>query len=433
MKNKTTILLSIGILLMANKVSKAQDTIFKKNNDIVIAKIHIISATEVKYSRSDLPDGPTYTSNKSDIIKIKYANGLVDDFSLPEKKKENNASVIKNGNSSTLAPDYILTMVDGTQLRGKKITETKNAIVFLDNNIGEKTINKDKIKSIKSEYGEQIRIFTLVDGSILSGKIVSQNESVTVIETKDLGTITLPSSKIKSEHDLEDGTITHEGAIWFKNPNCTRYLFAPSAICLRKGEGYYQNIYGAGNAVNFGITDNISIGGGLVGPVGVYINSKIGFQISDNVHLAAGFLAGNGFFPIDGNNLGVAVGFSVLTIGNYDHNITIGAGYGVVNNEGETKWQEKPLFVANGMARVGRKYALVTENWIVNTKGDPFGRGITAPSHYETYFSYAFRYMGERTTLDAGFINTPALIEKGWYVGIPYIGFVIRFGKYKEG
>jgi hypothetical protein len=69
---------------------------------------------------------------------------------------------------------------------------------------------------------------------------------------------------------------------------------------------------------------------------------------------------------------------------------------------------------------------------VVNVHGDPFARGISASSHYETFFSYAFRYMGQRSTLDAGFLNTPGLINKGWYIGIPYIGFVIRFGNYKD-
>lgn len=231
---------------------------------------------------------------------------------------------------------------------------------------------------------------------------------------------------------MEEGVVTKEGAIWFKNPNNTRYLFAPSAFCLKKGEGYYQNIYGAGNAVNYGLTDHISIGGGLVGPMGAYINTKIGYSIHKNVHVAGGVLLGNSFFPINGNILGVGVGFGVVTLGNVDNNITVGAGYGLDNTGGTTNWQDKPVFVANGMARVGKKFALVTENWMINTKGDPFDRGITKSSHYETYFSYAFRYMGQRSTLDAGFLNTPALIERGWIIGIPYIGFVIRFGKYKD-
>jgi hypothetical protein len=331
-----------------------------------------------------------------------------------------------------MSPHYILTMVDGTQLRGKVISETKNEVVFADNNFGEKTIERSKINSIKLEFGEEIRVFTLTDGSIITGKIVNKSATATVVETKELGVITLPESKIKQVRELDEATITETGKIWFKNPNCTRYLFAPSAIPLKRGEGYYQNIYGAGNAVNFGLNDHITLGGGLMGPLGGYINTKVGFKLGGFVHVGAGAILGNGFFPVNGHNLGMGLGVAVVTIGNYDHNITVGSGYGFLNSGGSTDLMEKPLFVANGMARLGKKYALVTENWFVNVQGDPFDRGINTESHYETFFSYAFRYMGQKSTLDAGFVNTPGLITKGWYIGIPYIGFVIRFGNYKD-
>lgn len=418
------IILSIGATLLVT-TSFAQDTIVKKNNETIVAKITEISQSEIKYKRADLPDGPAYVVPKSEILRIKYVNGTVDEFVAQ-------TTSTGNGNASA-KPDYILIMVDGTQLKGKLISETSSEVVLLDNNIGQKTINRKKIKSLKPEHGNVTQIVTLVDGSILSGKIVKRDDSVLVIETKDLGVITLPAYKVKEVRELEEGKITEEGTIWFKNPNSTRYLFAPSAFCLKKGEGYYQNIYGAGNAFNFGVTDRISVGGGLVGPLGAYINTKVGYSISKDVHIAGGVLLGNSFFPFNGNNiLGVGIGFGVLTVGNYDHNITVGAGYGLDNSDGTTRWQDKPVFVANGMARVGKKFALVTENWVINMKGDPFGRGITKASHYETFFSYAFRYMGPRSTLDAGFLNTPALIENGWLIGIPYIGFVIRFGKYKD-
>lgn len=420
------IVLAIGITLSSGAISFAQDTIINKGNEAIVAKIIEVSPSEVKYKRFDLPDGPVYVANKSEVLRIKYANGLVEQFATqPATQTKSNGNV---------SPDYILIMVDGTQLKGKLVSETKTEVVLLDNNIGQRTISRNKIKSLKPEHGNVTQIVTLVDGSILSGKIIKQDESVLVIETKDLGVITLQASKIKSTRELEEGTVKDDGVIWFKNPNSTRYLFAPSAFCLKKGEGYYQNIYGAGNAFNFGVTDHISVGAGLVGPLGAYINTKIGYSLSKDVHLAGGVLLGNSFFPFNSNNtiLGVGIGFGVVTIGNFDHNITVGAGYGLDNSSGTTSLQDKPVFVANGMARVGKKFALVTENWMINTKGDPFNRGITKASHYETYFSYAFRYMGPRSTLDAGFLNTPALIENGWLIGIPYIGFVIRFGKYKD-
>ena len=55
----------------------------------------------------------------------------------------------------------------------------------------------------------------------------------------------------------------HNGEYWFPNPNETRYLYAPSAFNLKKGEGYYQNTYLFINTFNYGITDNFSMGIGF--------------------------------------------------------------------------------------------------------------------------------------------------------------------------
>ncbi|MCX6295159.1 MAG: hypothetical protein NTX97_03660 [Bacteroidetes bacterium] len=426
MKTKLFFIVTFAFLSMG-KISRGQDTIVKQNQEVILAKITEISSSEIKYKRFDNIDGPVYSITKTAITKIKFSNGKVE-----EMKNETTASTENSSLPADPTPHYILTMTDGTQLRGKVISEKPEEVIFKDNNIGEKTISRKNIKNLSFEFGDKIQVFTLTDGSILTGKIINKTDAYTAIETKGLGIVNLPESKIKSVRELDAATITEAGKIWFKNPNCTRYLFAPSGIPLKKGEGYYQNIYGACNAVNFGLNNHISIGGGLVGPLGAYLNTKVGFDLGKYTHVAAGCVLGNGFFPINGDNFGLGLGFGVVTIGDYDNNITIGAGYGFVNSGGDVKWQEKPLFVANGMTRLGKKYALVTENWIVNVKGDPFNRGISEDSHYETIFSYAFRYMGERSTLDAGFVNTPGLFEKGWYIGIPYIGFVIRFGNYKD-
>jgi hypothetical protein len=420
MKTLISIIIS---LVISGPVLFAQDTIIKMNNESVPAKILEISQNEIRYTRSDIPNGPVYTIKKDDIQRIKYSNGSSDAFNSSQTAAEKPIDI---------TPRYILTMIDGTQLKGKVIKETKTEIVFLDNNLGEKTISKNRIKTLNPEYGNDVIVFTLKDGSIITGKIINRSKEAVVIQTVELGIISLPYNNIRNEREFKDATVSETGTIWFKNPNSTRYLFAPSAFQLKKGEGYYQNIYGAGNAVNFGITDNITIGGGLMGPLGAYVNVKAGVKLGEYVNLAGGAIVGNALFPIDGHSTGVGLGFGVVTIGNYDHNITLGSGYGVLNENGKVVQQKKPMYVVNGMARLGKKHAFVTENWIVNIQGDPFDRGIHSSSHYETFFSYAFRFMGERSTLDAGFINTPALIEKGWYIGIPYIGFVIRFGNYKD-
>ncbi len=427
---KSVILVSFNVII-CSKIN-AQDTIVKLNGEQIVAKIIEISPSEIKYKRMENITGPMYTMQKKEAVLINYKNGMTDKFSEP-RKSFNTIQPVTNAIPDTSAR-YIISLNDGTRLKGKLVSQNANEVVLVDNNIGQKTISRKKINSMELQYGRGIMVVTLNDGSIISGKILNQTESFTVIETQDLGLITLSASKIKQIKEFEDATVSKAGNIWFKNPNSTRYLFAPSAYQLKKGEGYYQNIYGAGNAFNYGVTNYATIGGGLVGPMGVYLNAKVGGEVAKNVNVACGALVGNSFFQLDNHNFGLGIGFGVVTIGNFDHNLTFGAGYGIMDNANGTDWMTKPLYTVNGMARVGRKFALVTENWIVNVKGNPFGRDniSSKDEHYETFFSYAFRYMGQRSTLDAGFVNTPGLIEQGWYIGIPYIGFVVRFGKYKD-
>lgn len=57
-----------------------QDTIYKKNNDNIAAKIIEIDTDDVKFKKWNNQDGPLYTELKSEIKSIKYANGMSDTF-----------------------------------------------------------------------------------------------------------------------------------------------------------------------------------------------------------------------------------------------------------------------------------------------------------------------------------------------------------------
>lgn len=63
---------------------KAQDTIYKLNGELLAAKILEINQTDIKYKRFNLPDGPLFITAKTEIQKIKFANGAVDSFRVEE-------------------------------------------------------------------------------------------------------------------------------------------------------------------------------------------------------------------------------------------------------------------------------------------------------------------------------------------------------------
>ncbi len=64
------------ILFLISIASKSQDIIIKKNGDEIKAKVAEIGVNEIKYKRFDFQDGPVYTISKSEVVLVRYENGL---------------------------------------------------------------------------------------------------------------------------------------------------------------------------------------------------------------------------------------------------------------------------------------------------------------------------------------------------------------------
>jgi hypothetical protein len=77
MKN---ILLSF-IFIFVIRIAKSQDIILMKNGDEVKSKVLEINDNIIKYKKTENPDGPAYSVQKTDVLMIKYANGTKDIFS----------------------------------------------------------------------------------------------------------------------------------------------------------------------------------------------------------------------------------------------------------------------------------------------------------------------------------------------------------------
>ncbi|HEC43211.1 MAG TPA: hypothetical protein ENI20_10320 [Bacteroides sp.] len=261
---------------------------------------------------------------------------------------------------------------------------------------------------------DSIARITLLDGSVFQGRIIKQTIQVTSLETESIGTIDIPSEKIASIEFL-DSERFREGEYWFENPNSTRYLFSPTGIPLKKGEGYYQNTYVILQSFNYGITNNISIGGGFdvitpfvrETPVFFFLSPKLGFKVAEKLHIGGGILYVNtSSFDLES----LLIGYGVFTYGNTDNNITAGLGWGFVDGESNSK----PIITISGMTRVSRRFGLVSENWFIPT---------------ETYYgvlSYGMRFISEKITVDFAFLNNRDIFE-AIIIGIPYLDFVVKF------
>lgn len=262
----------------------------------------------------------------------------------------------------------------------------------------------------------------LLDNAIFIGTIIEQDSGTIIMKTAALPRVEIPFKQIRSIERIDKINVK-AGAYWFPNPNATRYLFGASAFSLKKGEGYYQNTYLFLNSFNVGVTDNISVGGGLefistfasladgkFDPI-FFVTPKFGFEISEKVHAGAGLLYASTPSFGSGNRTGFGIVYGIGTYGSQDNNVTGGLGWGY----SESRLANSPFITVSAMSRFARKSALVTENWFI-----PTGNG------YYSIYSYGIRFFGESMSVDLAFLVN-ADIAEAIALGIPYIDFVIKF------
>ncbi len=229
-------------------------------------------------------------------------------------------------------------------------------------------------------------------------------------------------------------TIAEKG--WTPNQNPTRYFVSPSAFNLKKGQGYYQNVYVDLSFVNYGVTNWLSLGGGveLIGslistvhgefpPLYVF-TPKIGIEVGKNWHIGAGFMGGiygGGYIGSDGRGSAtrvIGLAFGNATYGSPDYNITFGAGFPISTETGEFI---SPVLMLSGTYRISRKISLISENLIMSSDQIDLDVG--------SIFGYGIRVNAEAMSIDIGFYNN-RLIAQTLIIGVPYIDFTIRFGKH---
>jgi len=248
------------------------------------------------------------------------------------------------------------------------------------------------------------------------GTIIEGNDKEIILLTEGKTKVHIPIETIQDIRSIPSSHF-HDGEYWFPNPNETRYLYAPSAFNLKKGEGYYQNTYLFINSFNYGFTDNFSFGvgfeflstfgsfGGDFNPI-FFLTPKYSMQVSENFRVGIGVLFGNV------SNLvgGFGVGYGLATYGNPEHNATLGLGFGFFDGDFSTD----PVITISGMTRISRRISLVTENWFF--PADVY-RGI---------LTYGIRFFGESMSVDLALINNSD-IATAFPIGIPYIDFVVKF------
>lgn len=266
------------------------------------------------------------------------------------------------------------------------------------------------------EDEEQVYRVETTEGESVVGILRSEKESEIVLWTRDIGEVIVRRDSIERMEPL-DAYRVRDGKIWYPNPQSTRYFFATNAIGIRESEGYYQNAWIFLNNVNYGLSDNFSLGAGTI-PIFLFGADAIPFWVlpkvsvstpQESFHLAGGALFGGVLGGAETGGLGLLYGSA--TVGSRDHNATLGLGYGVEDG----RLSDTPLINLSGMTRIGRSTYLITENYLVPTGGG------------EPILSAGVRWAPQNFAVDFGLIR-PATLDLNGFIGIPWLGVTIPFG-----
>lgn len=216
---------------------------------------------------------------------------------------------------------------------------------------------------------------------------------------------------------------------WKNNPHASHTFFAPSAIPLEQGQGYYQNSYVLVHSAWFAPLDEVSIGGGFqmmsvlasLRPdqnklPGYFLSMKAGKRLQPGMWAglyAVGTQLSNDPPFQDSLDSGRRMGavMAQATIGSQEAHMTFHFGWGA-NGLGFTR---KPLFGISGQWRFTEPLAIVTENWWLSFDRDPF-----------PVYTLGVRYLHRQLAADGALVYNKDLAS-GFGPVIPYFGFSLRF------
>ncbi|GAA4502071.1 hypothetical protein GCM10023172_24890 [Hymenobacter ginsengisoli] len=255
-----------------------------------------------------------------------------------------------------------------------------------------------------------------VGGTQFSGILRAASEEALTFETRELGVVTLQRVSMRQ---LTAQTPEQARHGFDYVGNSTHMFLAPTARNLHQGEAEAQVINIFLGSINYGITDNISVG--LLVPVipfvgipAVAITPKVSVPVSDKLRVGAGVLYGftTGVFGSQTESGGL--GYGLATYGTADTNLTLGLGYGFAGGSVGSS----PVGVLGANVRLSRLFTLVNETYVAGfNNGGGFG-GLAG-----------LRYATPRFSGSLGALYYNSRNGSGLYPA--YLDVAFRFGKIK--
>jgi hypothetical protein len=276
------------------------------------------------------------------------------------------------------------------------------------------------LDSVRLDDPTLVYAVTLTNATTLIGRITLVNaDSVRVVSSAM--TATVARREVRSVRAYP-ATALHGGVLWPENPHATRLLFAPTAIPLRRGEGYVADFWIFFASAAVGVTDRFTMGAGMsLLPLDNFADNifyalpKYTVISQPRLKVALGALMAS--VPWSSNDEGnrrrqsLGILYGVATTGSPESNLTLGAGWGYVGGT----LANKPVLTVGGQHRATKRIALISENWFV-----PFDNDVGG------FVSYGVRMLGEKIAVDLA-LGSPVGADTFYLPGIPLLGFAFKF------
>lgn len=277
-------------------------------------------------------------------------------------------------------------------------------------------MGQDLERGYDSYIGKNV-VIILSDQSRISGEVLSVSENELELGT-EAGRVFVLIERILRIQELD---LSRRDALWFEDPNRSRLFFAPTAVPLSKGSGYYQNIYVFFNNAAYAVTDNIALTAGFslfpflsLSDQIYYFSGKYGREVSEGHYLAGGIGVG----AADSFQSRLFTGYAIYTR-SLSRAAISGGSLLFYTDSGNMEY----ALNAGAHYRFRQRIAFVSENYFFTDRVE----GSTLVS------SYGIRFMGQRISADLAFIRplfeggSEDFLDLSWGLGIPYIDFVFSF------
>lgn len=193
-------------------------------------------------------------------------------------------------------------------------------------------------------------------------------------------------------------------------------IYSPTAFGYKPGTGEYRNVLFGYNSVDYGVSENFSLGGSAVVPVIFGARLKANFSLSPILHIGVGANAFLGLFDAFDSPLSLhAFGIGTLGTRNLFLNVTAGRFFSFESDIDDAR----NIYTIGGGARLSSRWDFRAE--VVMLRSSPtafFDDSVTLPG-------FQFAYSMGRSRFDFGFAFFGNLDD--FFFPFPVLGYTYRF------